>query len=199
VKRSLALLLLVLSAGCTTLVQPSGPPNRVAWRIHLARLEKLQNWRLEGRIGVVAPSRGGAANVNWRQQGARWSLIFAGPFGLGAVRLWGDSSVLHIRDSRGREWLTEHPEAALERSLGWPVPVSSLRYWIIGRPAPGGAREIQLGARGLLRWIEQGGWTVRYGGYGRVRGVFLPDSITATRAGVRIKLIVSRWRLESGA
>lgn len=198
-KRSLVLLLLALSAGCTTLVRPTGPPNRVVWQVRLAHLEKLQNWRLEGRIGVATPNRGGSANVNWRQRGAQWSLTFSGPFGLGAVRLWGNSSVLHMRNSRGREWLTEHPEAALERSLGWPVPVSSLRYWIIGRPAPGASRKIQLGAQGLVRRIEQRGWTVRYEGYGRVGGFLLPDSIIATRPGVRIKLIVSRWRLEPGA
>lgn len=186
---------LALLAGCATVVQPGGPPNEGAWQARLARLGAVTDWRLAGRIGVVTPERGGSASLDWAERGASMRLTFSGPFGLGAVRLWGDPAEIHVRDSKGREWVSDAPEDALARSLGWPLPVASLRYWVLGRPAPGSPYRLQLGNRGLLVRLEQQGWTVRYQAYRNARGLLLPERLAASRAGTRIKLIVSRWTL----
>ncbi len=187
--------LLTLAAGCATIVRPTGPANEAAWRQRLASLDQLDNWRLEGRIGVVTPHRGGSASLDWREQGATMTLSFSGPFGIGAVKLTGTPEQMLIRDSKGREWTTDTPDVALERTLGWPVPVASLRYWIVGRPAPGTPYRLQLGARGLVMSLEQQGWTVRYQAYSPVHGLLLPIRLAASRAGGHIKLIVSAWQL----
>lgn len=194
-RRVAALAALALLAGCATVVRPGGQPNEGAWRARLARLQGLVDWRLEGRIGVVTPARGGSASLDWVEQGAHMRLTFSGPFGLGAVRLWGDPSEIRVRDAKGREWVSAAPEDALARSLGWPLPIASLRYWVLGRPAPGAPYRLHLGDRGLVTRLDQQGWTVRYEAYGKARGLLLPERLAASRAGTRIKLIVSQWTL----
>lgn len=187
--------LLSLAAGCATVVRPTGPANEAAWRERLANLERLDDWRLAGRIGVITLRRGGSASLNWSEQGTAMTLSFSGPFGLGAVELSGTPEQMRIRDSKGHEWTTDTPETALERALGWPVPVASLRYWVVGRPAPDVPYRLQLGARGLVMSLEQQGWTVRYEAYSPVRGLLMPIRLAASRVGGHIKLIVSQWWL----
>lgn len=192
---AVALALLALLAGCQTVLIPGGPPDAAAWKARLALLEQVGSWQLLGRIGVVTRKRGGSASLSWREQGPWMSLSLSGPFGVGAVRLWGDPGEMHIRNAKGREWVTDAPETALEQSLGWPIPLASLRYWVTGQPAPGRPYRLVVGRRGLLSRLEQEGWTVRYTAYARSGGLLLPVTLTATRPGGRIKLIVSRWTL----
>lgn len=186
---------LLLLAGCQTPLVPGGAPNRAAWQTRLVQLARLDDWELEGRIGVVSRRRGGSASLTWREDGNRMSLTFSGPFGVGAVRLWGDPGQMHIRNSKGREWFTDNPQAALEQSLGWPVPLASLRYWVTGQPAPNLPYRLTVGSRGLLSQLEQEGWTVRYEAYGRSGDLLMPIRLAATRPGGSIKLIVSRWKI----
>ncbi|MDN5863823.1 MAG: lipoprotein insertase outer membrane protein LolB [Gammaproteobacteria bacterium] len=190
-----AALAALLLGGCTTLVMPQGAANRAAWQDRQARLELLRCWHLEGRIGVVTPDKGGSASFDWREQGGRMTLQFSGPFGIGAVKLTGNAERFVIRNSKGEEWVTYTPSQALARTLGWPVPVASLRYWVTGRPAPGEPYELHLDARGLVTSLEQQGWTVRYSAYMPVAGLLLPARLVASRPNGHIKLIVSEWNL----
>ena len=190
-----AIFVLSLAAGCTTVLYPEGPGNQAAWQSRRARLQALSDWQLQGRIGVVTAHHGGSASLSWQEKGANMSLSFSGPFGLGAVRLWGDPGEMRIRDSKGNEWTTNTPETALEQTLGWPVPVASLRYWVTGRPSPASPYHLELDEHGLVMRLEQQGWTVRYDAYAPTAGLLLPIRLAASRPGGNIKLIVSRWTL----
>ncbi|HEX5313748.1 MAG TPA: lipoprotein insertase outer membrane protein LolB [Gammaproteobacteria bacterium] len=192
---ALAGLWLFLAGGCTTLLYPSGPANPAAWQNRLPRLQNLDDWRLHGRIGVVTPGNGGSANVSWVQQGEEMSLSFSGPFGLGAVSLWGTPSEMYLRDSQGHVQTTVTPETALERRLGWPIPVASLRYWVTGQPAPGSPYQLRLDSRGLVIQLQQQGWTVAYEAYAPAAGLLLPVRLAASRPGGHIKLVVNDWKL----
>lgn len=188
------LVVLVLD-GCTTLVRPKGAANQAAWQKRLVQLKKLHAWHLEGRIGVVTPHHGGSASFDWQEKGRYMTLGFSGPFGIGGVRLSGTPDRIVIRDSKGHERVTDRPAQALAQSVGWPVPVASLRYWVTGRPAPGSPYKLHLDASGLITGLEQQGWTVRYSAYMRVDGLLLPARLAASREGARVKLIASGWTL----
>lgn len=185
-----------LLAGCVSIVRPAGTPNRAAWHARQNRLIRLDNWHLRGRIGVITARRGGSAGFDWRQQGVRMTLLFSGPFGLGAVKLWGTASEMHVKDAKGHTWVSDTPQQALASTLGWPLPVGSLRYWVLGLPAPGVDRELEIGSHGLLRGLQQQGWSVYYGAYLRYAGWLLPQRLLLVRGTTRIKLIVSQWTLE---
>lgn len=193
--RALILLFLFLG-GCTTLVQPQGKANRKAWRSRFQRLKQLNAWQLSGRIGVVARGgRGGAAGLSWQQSGDWISMSLSGPFGMGGVHLYGTPGAMVLVNSKGKRFYTSEPSAALETALGWPVPVSSLRYWVIGRPAPGQPYKLRLDAHGLVMQLVQQGWTVSYQLYMQVHGYWLPHRVTAVRAHGHVKLVISYWQI----
>ncbi|MGH8128024.1 MAG: lipoprotein insertase outer membrane protein LolB [Gammaproteobacteria bacterium] len=186
-----------LLAGCASIVQPGGAPNQVAWQAREVRLTQLDRWHLEGRIGVTTPQRGGSASLDWQQNGKHMTLLFSGPFGLGAVKLWGTASEMHVKDAKGHTWVSYTPQQALESTLGWPLPVGSLRYWVLGLPAPGADHNLQIGANGLLLGLQQQGWSVHYEAYLHQAGLLLPQRLLIARGATRIKLLVSQWTFET--
>lgn len=187
-----------LMAGCATIVHPGGTPDQAAWQAHRQRLAGIDHWHMQGRIGVTTPQRGGSASLDWREAGGTMTLLLSGPFGLGAVRLQGTAQAMHVRDSKGHSWVSYTPEQALESSLGWPLPIASLRYWILGLPAPGFDYKVDVGSRGLPTRLAQQGWNVDYAAFKRSGGLFLPQDLLVTRGATRIKLIVSDWSLGGG-
>lgn len=189
------IVLAALLAGCATIVHPGGAADQAAWQARRQRLAGVDNWHIQGRIGVTTPHRGGSASLDWREKGDTMTLLLSGPFGLGAVRLKGTPQVMQVRDSKGHSWTSYSPEHALESTLGWPLPIASLRYWVLGLPAPGVDFQVDVGARGLPSRLAQQGWNVRYKAFKRSAGLFLPQNLTVTRGATRIKLIVSDWSL----
>lgn len=188
-----------LLTGCVSIVHPGGPPDQAAWQARENRLARIDQWQLHGRIGVSTPQKGGSASLDWQQQGAYMTLLFSGPFGLGAVRLSGSADEIHVKDSKGHSWISYDPQQALVSTLGWPLPVGSLRYWVLGLPAPGADNNLDIGSRGLLRGLQQQGWSVHYEAYLHQGGLLLPQRLLLARGATRIKLIVSGWSLGGGS
>lgn len=191
-KPLIALSLAVLLAGCAA--TPSTPPPndpQLAWERHAERLRQLNHWQLRGRLAIQSEGEGWQLSMEWRQAADDYDIRLRGPLGQGAVRLQGNEFVVVLDDGSGRTTLDSSPEQLLERQLGWPVPVTSLRYWVTGLPAPGDERH-RLDAYGRLASLEQADWSLRIDDY---QAQQLPRKLTATRNGTTVKLIISEWRL----
>ena len=187
----------LLLAACSTLQgrAPEGSGDEGAWAAHLAQLITLQGWELGGRVGFVDGKDSGSGSLDWKQQGDESNLDFRGPLGAGAVHIEGDMRTLHVKTSRGDDFVTTDPEDDLGERLHQPLPVFSLRYWVLGRPDPTDEFTKTTDARGELVSLDQGGWHVEYQEYAEVEGFSLPTRLTLERDQIRIKLAVSDWTL----
>jgi outer membrane lipoprotein LolB len=70
-----------------------------------------------------------------------------------------------------------------------------MRYWLVGTPAPGAPHEETLGDDRRLARLSQSGWQVRYDRYASVGDVALPARMEMTTEGLRLRVVVSDWRL----
>lgn len=190
----------LLLAGCATVpgTAPSGRPNETAWQTRQGRLLQLQDWTMQGRVGIVNGKDGGTGSMNWEQQGTQLQFDFHGPFGAGALDIRGDGDLLHVKSSRGDDFITTDPERDFTRLLRVPLPVLSMRYWVIGVPAPDAPFEKQVDAKGHLVTLTQRGWQISYLTYAHFDDYDLPTRVLIERGPVRIKLAIEAWRL-SGA
>ena len=121
--------------------------------------------------------------LRWVQSGSKARLELDGPLGVGGARYDLDPATLD--------------GAALGQALGVPVPVASLRYWLLGVPDPALAAEESLEAgTARLAALRQAGWSVVYARYAPVPGtrLELPQRIEVTREGVRLRLLVEGWQ-----
>jgi outer membrane lipoprotein LolB len=71
-----------------------------------------------------------------------------------------------------------------------------MRYWLVGAPAPGMQHEESLGADRRLAGLSQSGWQVRYDRYRPVGDLVLPARMELTTAGLRLRVVVTDWRVE---
>ncbi|HLA74858.1 MAG TPA: lipoprotein insertase outer membrane protein LolB, partial [Gammaproteobacteria bacterium] len=86
------------------------------------------------------------------------------------------------------------------------LPVSGLRYWVLGLPdpaAPPAAQDRELDGLGHLTRLRQSGWDIEFRRYSPVTTVDLPNKIFLTNqaAGVRleVRLAVEQWELGTAA
>ena len=186
--RALLVLLAGLLAGCAGLSGRSAPPASTAG------LAALSAWIATGRLAVAAEGEGGSGSFVWRQQGAATRLSLRGPLGAGALEVTSDGERLTVADSAGQV-IGADARAALNARLGTDLPLSSLRYWMVGLPDPSSTARVTEAQAPPLRVIDQHGWTVAYDAFTSAGGFSLPSRVTATSGAVRLRLAVSDWQL----
>ena len=71
--------------------------------------------------------------------------------------------------------------------------MDSLRYWVLGRPAPGPVDALQLDAANRLHVLRQDGWEIEYTEYRPVPPWSLPVKLKARRGDVELRLAISDW------
>ncbi len=160
------------------------------------KLQALHSWRVEGKIGLRRNGRGNSALVNWQQSRDRYVLRLSGPLGIGTVLIEGDDDTVAVRTKNGR-YEASSPEQLLLELTGWQIPISELRYWARGLPAPDLPVERQHHEQGRLASLVQGGWKIEFPDYSLVEGLWLPAKMSMSRPETRLTLIYKRWRLDT--
>jgi outer membrane lipoprotein LolB len=188
IRAAFALLVLGVLAGCATqapVSMPTTPPDPAA----------LQRWTASGRLALSAGEQGGSGSFVWNQDGRTSRLDLRGPLGAGALQVRVVPGGISLVDGSGREVDTEAARNELRARLGADLPWDDLSYWMLGVPAPGSAATVANAEAGTGRVIEQAGWRIDYDAYTPANGTVLPRRFTATREGVRVKVVVDSWAL----
>lgn len=171
-----------------TVVDPAG---------RRAAIEAVGTWSARGRIALKVPGTSGQGNFAWLQTGDTTVLRVAGPFGAGAYEIRWEPERLTVLSGRG-EVAADYtgPDAArrfLEEQLGWSLPVTNARYWILGLAGPDTAARETLDGSGLLAALVQDGWDVSYGEYQPEGAVALPRKLVLSSTTGRIRLVIDHW------
>ncbi len=198
VARALLLLSLVVLAGCAAKSVDTGEPvsdevKEQRWQTHRERLEQLQQWQLIGRLNLRVPRESGTMSIDWQQQLQQYSLVLDGPLGSTIASITGSDAGVSVTVSNETRYGSS-PEDLLHALTGWQFPVSFLKYWVVGLPAPGGEAQIALGNQGYPERIEQSGWRIAYQKRSPADGLHLPTRLTISSGDIRLSLIVSNWR-----
>jgi len=182
-------------AGCVT-TRPATVTSTTPWAARRDALTKLDDWQLEGRIGLNAGREGGSGTFTWQQVRDGLDFRFRGPLGAGGFRIYGDDDHLRVKTTEGEEFELVDPERELRERYGWSVPLRSMRYWMLGIPDPNGeAAETLDDAQQTLALLQQNGWTVEYGGYDETAGMLLPRKLTMEGNGIRVRVVVEHWQI----
>ena len=193
---ALMTLLIVLAAGCAV-APPASPTAPDAWAARQSTLARLTQWQADGRIGVVNGQDGWHASFQWAQQDPTYRIDIIGPLGQGRVTIQGDEREVSIQTQDGQRSTAPDPDLLLEQTLGLRLPVTGLRYWVRGLPAPGPTALLQTDAAGRLTRLEQNGWVIEYPTYApsSVFNLDLPERIVARRLDLGVKLVIEQWML----
>lgn len=185
-----------LIAGCANqLVSRPGATSTLAaqrWRTHKSDLQDLHSFTLEARV-AASGSYGVSGDLHWRQRGAHFAVQFSGPLGVGAVDISGTPGDVEIR-TRDQRYHTSDPETFLRRHYGWTLPVSGLRYWVLGVPTPATAvAGVAYDDNGRAFKLLQDGWLIDYDTYQGGGGYALPRHFTMVAGKTEFRIIIDRW------
>ncbi len=195
--RSLVVLsLILLIAGCAApLPVPPADPE-ATWQSRQQDLSRVNDWRLNGRLAITRGSEAWHLKVNWRQKPECYEIYLSGPFGA-AVKLVGNPQSVVLHDAEQHAYYADKPEMLLYAHTGVFMPVTGLRYWILGLPDPGKnhTNQTRLDAYGRLAELQQRDWRVRFRDYVAVERYQLPERLFIEGEDIEVRLVVDDWQV----
>lgn len=168
---------LLITSGCQSLQgtaasKPTSPT---------VQAQKLENFNINGKIGVTTPAngtaeaQGGSAFYAWGQQNERFAIELIGALGIGKTNIEYDGKTATLVSEKTGTLTAADPETLLQKATGWQAPISQMPYWISGRSAPSDSAP-QLDAQGRLISSVNGQWTASFDYKGNDK---LPSKISA--------------------
>ena len=146
---------------------------------------------VSGRLSARRGTEGAAAHFVWEHVPGRDAIELATPMGTTLARLERDADGASIeRPDRPVERARDAATLA-ERSLGFPLPVESLGWWIRAAPHPGSPHAIERDASGRVLVLRQDGWSVVFA---YDDGATRPLRLFATYPDLEVRSVIDAWR-----
>ena len=192
----LLFLVLTLNACTGVSVKDPGLVDKTSFQDRTVRLTAISEWGLAGKISLDDGDQGGSGKLKWDVGPGQSELDFHGAMGRGAWRLKMGPEGAQLKLADGTEQTAADVNDLIREHIGWPVPLDALQWWARGLAAPGIIENEQFGSEGLLVSLRQFGWNVDFNRYDSVEDIELPVRLKATRNNYRVKLAISRWRMD---
>lgn len=183
-----------------------------AWQARQQQLSALQTWTLIGRIAIQANGardarqEGWNGGLRWGQRDGDYDITISSPLGQEVAQLHGGAAGVTLRTSAGEDFALDG-ETLLQQRLGWRMPVSGLRFWVLGLADPNmpevAEQDRVLDAQGRLVRLHQSGWEIEFRRYQKVGNVELPDKLFLSNqhadVQLELRLVVEQWETSDPA
>ncbi len=190
-------MLSLLLAACSgrQLVAPDHDAAAAAFRQHSAFLQTLNAGNLAGKLSIDDGEDGGSGRLKWQIRNSDSQMEFRGALGKGAWQLSSGPGYAQLQRADGSMVSSASADDLVESELGWHIPVKSLKWWVLGLPAPGATEMLELDSNGRVLVMQQNGWSIRFERYRIFGDVELPALMIAVSGDYRVKMAVSSWTL----
>jgi len=192
----LVILFILQLSACTTVSTPGAVDDPdIEWSTRQSQLNKIQHWKINGRLAITNKAEVWHLSFNWQQQNENYKIHLSGPFGAGAVLLTGDDIGVIIKSGENTSYATD-PEQLLYESTGVQIPLQHLFYWVRGLPNPDSEISNQkLDSLGRLQKLSQNDWNIRFKRYSTTDKIALPSKIFIKNNQLDIRLVIEDWSL----
>ena len=118
--------------GCQTPIQKIQPAPTPSSPLEAPAVNQFQ---LQGKIGVRTPQQSGSAFYTWVQQGDEFELELTGILGVGKTQISGKPGNVVLNSAKTGRIEAQNAEELLQRATGWQAPITHLVDWVQGRAA----------------------------------------------------------------
>ena len=182
----IAILLVLLLSACASSKMPQET------RVPQA---ELLPFAFNGRVTTFHDGKRSSAGLRWTHRGIDDEILLLAPFGQTVARIHSDKQGVSLEAS-GKYYFAQDAESLTEEVLGWHLPMSGMRYWVLALPAAGSQVEIEHDSLGKVTVLRQDGWEIHYLSYASEAADSLPLRLTLQRDAVEIKLFIDEWEVQ---
>lgn len=186
IKRFIILAWLLLLGACASSSVPG-----VVQRPNQAELAPFS---FNGRVITRHNGERTSAAVRWTHRGVEDEILLLAPLGQTVARVFSDAQGV-LLEASGKQYFEQDAETLTERILGWHLPLSGMRYWVLALPAVGTAAAIERAENGQVSVMRQDGWEINYTRYAAEAPDSLPLRLTLRRDGMELQLLIDEWEI----
>ncbi len=128
-----------------------------------------------------------SASIDWVHEENKESIDLSGPLGQGTVKIVLLPDLIVIDRGDGKAGYSTDIDSYIEQQLGFVVPVTVLRFWVLGLPAPD--QEFVS----LEDGFEQLFWKIHFLNFIQVGNNLMPRKIIVEKDLAKLKLVVDQW------
>jgi len=192
----LAAIVLLLAACATTRppVHQAGDAVTLGMQEQRERsLADSDHWTLQGRLSVSDGKDSGSGGLTWRQDGERYEFTVRAPVTGRSFRLTGGPEGAELDGLDGGTRRGPDAESLMASAVGWQIPMTELKRWVLGLRADTGPADIVFGADRLPSRLVQDGWTVDYRQWDAGKQPPMPVRVFAEKAPYKVRLSIEDW------
>lgn len=160
---------------------------------HLQKVAQIQQFALQGRIGIQANGKGFSGGIHWQHDALQDVLALFSPIGGQVANIDKTADKITLKDAIGNSVSASDAESLTEKTLGWRLPLAGLTDWSLGRPSKSPILESNWDQKGFLTMLKQDGWEIQFELYTLQDGFFLPSKITLRNEKAHLKLLIEQW------
>lgn len=160
---------------------------------HQLNISAIQQFSLQGRIGVQTNSKGFSGSLRWQHNNINDDIALYSPLGGQVASIKKNPAQITLEDTNGKSIAATDAESLTQSALGWQLPLTGLADWSLGRPTKNTIQASTWDERGLLSTLSQDGWSIEYQNYSVQNGYLLPNKILLKSDKVNLKLLVDTW------
>ncbi|HEY9210523.1 MAG TPA: lipoprotein insertase outer membrane protein LolB [Methylotenera sp.] len=188
--------LMSVFAGCVSVPATKTEPSTTAQALraqHLQQLASIQQFSIQGRIGVQTNGKGFSGSLQWQHNNAEDIIDLYSPLGSQVASIKKTADQVTLTDSSGKSFSAADAETLTQQTLGWKLPLTGLSDWSIGRPTQSPIQSSSWNEQGLLTNLDQDGWKIEYDNYAQQDAYMLPGKIFLKSDKLNLKLLVEKW------
>ena len=211
-KNSLVVIFLLCSliSSCASLNKDTYSNNRLKDGFAGDAAELLnKHWQVNGKLAIrtISPSAGSpsaqALRFNWQQQAQDYNVTLSGPLGFGRVTVTQQDQRIYLSQGSLSQGSLSKDKNAIEandidqlfaQQTGWALPISYLRYWALGLPAPEQAFTFNENSQAELVGFKQDGWQINYPAITLAAPYPLPSKMIASNKHFKLVIAFKHWQ-----
>lgn len=145
-----------------------------------------------GRVLIKQGMRRERSGIHWEHR-AGDEITLLGPLGYTVAHIHRDSNGAVLDDAYGKHYAADDAESLMQTAVGWQLPLSGLRYWVVALPAADGEFSIENNSHGQVDQLRQQGWEIHYSKYASKARDALPLLIELKRDEIEVQLQIEEW------
>jgi len=199
---ALSLWIVITLAACASISdRPVTDESYQIWSEYQAQLSTIDSWEIRARAVIFVEQEVYQVGISWHRESNQYVILIEAPFGQGVFRIESNSTddaapPIKLSLPDGQVFYDDSAEALLVRVIGWSIPVSGMKSWIIGLPIIETEYSYDLRSDGRLKSLRQDDWLINYLEYFAqdTAEQGLPRKMYLKHTSLAFKIVIDRWQ-----